>query len=114
MKWISIFKTLAEAEQALKGGRLFTVLVRPLPFKICIASHLGRYFAFADSCPHKRAAFSRGGYLTQGGGVVCPLHQYVFDLKTGDELTNNGCQALDVFEVRADIEGLALRLPIFR
>ena len=114
MKWITLFKTLPEAELALKGGRLFTVLVQPLPFKICVVYYMHQYFAFADNCPHKRAAFSRGGYLTQAGGVVCPLHHYVFDLKTGDEITNNGCQSMDIFPVRADADGLAVRLPIFR
>ena len=114
MKWITLFKTLPEAESALAGGRLFTVQVQPLPFKICVVRHLGGYFAFADSCPHKKATFSRGGYLTQAGGVVCPLHQYVFDLHTGEEITPNGCPMLDVFATRADEEGLAVRLPIFR
>jgi nitrite reductase/ring-hydroxylating ferredoxin subunit len=46
------------------------------------------------------------------GGVVCPLHGYVFNLTTGFEMTNQQCPALHILPLRADGEGLTVGLPL--
>ncbi len=38
-------------------------------------------FAAADRCPHKGGPLSEG--IVHGQSVTCPLHNWVFDLNTG-------------------------------
>ena len=38
-------------------------------------------FAASDSCPHKGGPLSEG--IVHGQKVTCPLHNWVFDLNTG-------------------------------
>lgn len=38
-------------------------------------------FAIDDSCPHKKGPLSEG--IVHGASVTCPLHNWVFDLRTG-------------------------------
>ncbi|MCR9125024.1 MAG: nitrite reductase small subunit NirD [Rhodobacteraceae bacterium] len=38
-------------------------------------------FAVSDACPHRGGPLSEG--IVHGHKVTCPLHNWVFDLKTG-------------------------------
>lgn len=38
-------------------------------------------FALENSCPHKQGPLSEG--IVHGASVTCPLHNWVFDLETG-------------------------------
>ena len=40
-----------------------------------------RVFALNDRCPHKGGPLSEG--IVHGTAVTCPLHNWVFDLNTG-------------------------------
>lgn len=48
---------------------------------ICLVGYQGEVFALAARCPHA------GGDLAQGwcqeGKLVCPVHRYSFDLRSG-------------------------------
>lgn len=117
MPFVTFFHDLAEARTRIQPGRMFTVRVGGLPFRVCVVRRPKPdgedWFAFADVCPHKKASFAQGGWITAQGGVVCPLHQYVFDMATGQEVTNYGCADLRVFQVRAtDPGGLEVDLPL--
>lgn len=115
MPFITLFKDLGEAKNRILPGKMFTVRVNPLPFRICIVRHEEKWYAFSDMCPHKKASFAQGGWVTKQGGVVCSLHEYIFDMATGQEITNNGCADLDTFPVRATAEGgLEVNLPVWR
>lgn len=39
-------------------------------------------FAVSDTCPHKAGPLSEG--IVHGQSVTCPLHNWVFDLNTGE------------------------------
>lgn len=39
-------------------------------------------FAIDDKCPHKGGPLSQG--IVHGNQVTCPLHNWVFDLETGE------------------------------
>lgn len=41
-----------------------------------------RVYALDDRCPHKGGPLSEG--IVHGDRVTCPLHNWVFDLKTGE------------------------------
>ncbi|WP_052889035.1 Rieske (2Fe-2S) protein [Thermogemmatispora carboxidivorans] len=59
-------------------------------------------FATQADCPH------RGGPLADGiigdGKVICPLHAFKFDLRTGAPLGNT-CPQLHTYPVRLDAKG---------
>jgi nitrite reductase/ring-hydroxylating ferredoxin subunit len=40
-----------------------------------------RYYVLDDACPHQGASLASG--TLHGGRVICPLHSWVFDLRTG-------------------------------
>ena len=41
-----------------------------------------RVFALEDRCPHKGGPLSEG--IVHGTSVTCPLHNWVFDMNTGE------------------------------
>ncbi len=45
-------------------------------------------FAATDSCPHKGGPLSEG--IVHGQSVTCPLHNWVFDLNTGQAASEDG------------------------
>jgi nitrite reductase (NADH) small subunit len=86
-------------------GRTFDVGGRQVAV---FRSRDGRVFATQATCPH------RGGPLADGlvgdGVVVCPLHEWRFDLASG--ATPNGTCPLAVYPLTVDAAGhLTLELP---
>lgn len=71
--------------------------------RIAIYKSEGCYYASDDRCPHGNASLSEG--WLEDGKIECPLHQSVFDLKTGKVL-NPPCK-VDVqvypIEIRDDM-----------
>lgn len=50
---------------------------------IAVYKHEGQLYAVDDECPHRSGPLSLGHI--EAGGVVCPLHAWIFDLKTGEK-----------------------------
>lgn len=46
-------------------------------------------FAFAHKCPHAGGIMA-DGFMNEKGCVVCPLHRYQFDCKTGRNTSGEG------------------------
>ena len=68
----------------------------------------GRVFATQGECPHRGGPLADG--LVGSGTVVCPLHEWRFDLETG--ATANGACPVAVYPLTLDDAGrLALQLP---
>ncbi len=59
----------------------------------------GKLFATQADCPHKGGPLADG--LTDDATVVCPLHDRVFDFRTG---TSSDC-SIAVYPVRAAEDG---------
>ncbi|MDJ0820273.1 MAG: nitrite reductase small subunit NirD [Paracoccaceae bacterium] len=55
-------------------------------------------FAATDSCPHKGGPLSEG--IVHGQSVTCPLHNWVFDLNTGQAQGEDG--SITTFPVRVE------------
>jgi len=62
-------------------GRPFIKRVKAGGKTFCLVRYENEVFALSARCPHA------GGDLTQGwckdGKLICPIHRYSFDLKTG-------------------------------
>lgn len=67
----------------------------------------GAIFATAAECPHKGGPLADG--MLSSSTVTCPLHERVYDLANGSELTGD-CD-LKTYPVRRTAEGAILLLP---
>ncbi|MFN3208997.1 MAG: nitrite reductase small subunit NirD [Roseovarius sp.] len=66
-------------------------------------------FATSNTCPHKAGPLSEG--IVHGQSVTCPLHNWVFDLETGQAQGEPGKIAtypLKVEDGRVLIDGVGL------
>lgn len=50
--------------------------------RFCMARTEEGYFAVDDRCPHAGARLGMGGWC-ENGYIVCPVHRYRYDAKTG-------------------------------
>ena len=76
MSWIDIGHV---EDVPLRGARLLKTHIG------CIAvfrTAEAEVFAASNSCPHKGGPLSEG--IVHGQSVTCPLHNWVFDLNTGE------------------------------
>jgi len=62
----------------------------------------GQVFATQAECPHRRGPLADG--IVGAGHVVCPLHEWRFNLETG--VTENGSCPLEVYRARIDADGI--------
>ena len=80
MTWFKLFDSIEAANAYVAIGHVSTINVGKK--KICVAHTSEGFFAINDKCPHNGASLGNG-YCTEEGSVVCPVHRYHFDLKTG-------------------------------
>ena len=80
IRWHKIFESvdLANKQIPLHGAETIRVEKK----KICIARNSSGLFAVSDRCPHQGGSLGQGR-CTDDGTIICPLHRYNFDLKTG-------------------------------
>ena len=57
--------------------------------QICIARHPTGLFAFTNNCPHAGGKLSEG-FIDSLGNIVCPVHHYRYNLKTGRDTMGEG------------------------
>jgi nitrite reductase (NADH) small subunit len=67
-------------------GRAFTIANQTIAL---FRTRSGKLFATANSCPHKNGPLSEG--LLSADSVVCPLHQFRFDMTSGQCDQENIC-----------------------
>ena len=65
-------------------------------------SRQGRVFATQAECPHRAGPLADG--LVGGDSLICPLHNFRFNLETGEPLGND-CTALRTFPVSLNESG---------
>ncbi|MGH9138097.1 MAG: Rieske (2Fe-2S) protein [Acidimicrobiales bacterium] len=71
---------------------------------IAVIAHEGRVFALDNTCIHRKRELARGVVLRDR--IVCPGHQWAFDLATGYEAVKGECQPIyDVRVVDGRVEG---------
>lgn len=73
--------------------------------KICVSRNGDDFFAFEPFCPHRMASLIQGTIVRDE--IVCPLHQYRFDLRSGQVLSGQ-CPDLKVYKVDLSEQGLEI------
>lgn len=82
MNWIDIGHI---DEIPIRGARKIKT---PLGCVAVFRTAENEVFAATDSCPHKGGPLSEG--IVHGQSVTCPLHNWVFDLSTGQAAGEDG------------------------
>lgn len=85
MNWNKIAESRAELFGA--GGDMVEVNVDDKT--ILVVRVAGGMYACAAKCPHAGARMKEG-YVDVQGNLVCPLHRYKFDPRTGRNVSGEG------------------------
>ena len=96
--WIDIGATYAEEVAAARRAGLENACHG------CMSPSFARataeiFAASNNACPHKQGPLSEG--IVHGQSVTCPLHNWVFDLNTG-EAQGSDDGRIDVYPVRLE------------
>ena len=101
MKWFRIFSNEAEARSRIADRKPQLVILGGRRIALVLLG--GKFYAVQDACTHRAASLSEGT-INFLGEIVCPLHHYRFDLRTG-KACDSSCTDLESFPVRIDAEG---------
>jgi nitrite reductase/ring-hydroxylating ferredoxin subunit len=85
MRWYKIFDSLEMAIKKVPKNK--ALLLKIGASKYCLSRHNDTLHFTEDKCPHNGESLSKGtvNYL---GEIICPWHNYRFNLKDGKECQN--------------------------
>lgn len=67
------------------------------------------YYATHNICTHQHA-FMSDGYVEKGC-IECPLHQALFDVRTGEALEGPASEPLTTYSVKVENDEIFVELP---
>ena len=67
---------------------------------VCLYNLGGTICATQDTCTHAEASLAEG--FIDGDAIECPLHQALFDIRTGKVLNPPAAEDLRVYAVQVD------------
>lgn len=74
---------------------------------LCLVGFEGEIYAISAKCPHAGGELA-GGWC-ENGQIVCPLHRYQYNLKTGKGADGQG-DYVDVFPVEVREDGIYVQV----
>ncbi len=77
---------------------------------VCIGHLEDGLYAIDDYCPHQGASLGMGDCIN-GRHVLCPYHQWAFDLKTGAYMGDDLSVEAETFPVQESKKGFFVGLP---
>lgn len=77
--------------------------------KLGLARVKNDFYAFESTCPYRLTSLIPGE-ISDSKEVICPLHSYRFDLKSG-AVKAGMCRDLKVYPVEMDKAGLKISIP---
>ena len=103
---VKLFDSLEEATNKIAMGE--SILLRAADEKgeeenICLSHTKDGFFAVQNKCSHSGADLYKG-FINEKVEVVCPLHGYCFDLKTG-HATRGNTSALKTYRLEWKEQG---------
>ena len=106
MRQIKIFNSKEELENKLPPNSIRLLKIGDK--RISLIRHGSGFFALDDECTHDRASLSQG-YINNVNEIVCPLHQYRFDLATGT-CSKSSCKPVAVYKTYVEDSCLYIEL----
>ncbi len=103
-RWVKIFSSEEEMQNSIVY--LKTNSISAFGKKICLVHGTDGFYAVRDKCPHNGYALS-AGYCIDDNSIVCPIHRYRFDLKTGKALSGMATK-VETFVIKVFSDGVFL------
>jgi nitrite reductase/ring-hydroxylating ferredoxin subunit len=97
---------VAARTDELQPGEVRSLMIEGTP--IALYNINGTFFATHNICTHAYACLS-DGYL-DGEHIECPLHQAIYDVKSGKAVSGPSEGDLQVFAVRVDSDAILIEL----
>lgn len=95
------------SKQDVLAGDL--VRVKYPPYDVLVTLVDGEPCAIEDACNHAGASLSEGNRTEDGACVSCPMHGYVFELRTGKLVAPQGlCDDQRRYEATLDGDDIAV------
>ncbi len=76
--------------------------------RLALFNDSGEYYAIDDMCPHEGGSLSEG--VLHAGRVICPLHSWVFDLRTG-RCPRETHEPVKIYPIRCSAAGVEVQIP---
>lgn len=102
IQWVKIFDSPNALHNSIAEGQAKQIIVKGN--KICVARTTEGVFAVNDRCPHNGASLS-SGFCSEKNEIICPMHRYPFDLKTGRTTSGLAMNVL-TYPVKAEDNGV--------
>lgn len=106
MPWLKVFDDIREIKSQF--AEKDPILLKIGDRKISLVFYGDDAFAFENKCPHSGAPLHKG-HCNDNMEIVCPLHFYQFDLRSGREGMGRNYE-LNTFPVKIDNFKLSIRL----
>lgn len=101
MEWLKVFDSEAEAKQRMSQKSLQLLILSGE--RVCLAYTQQTFYAVQDKCTHNGDSLSKG-HLNHMGEVICPWHNYCFNLQTGSEAQDRS-KDLKTYPIKVDETG---------
>ncbi|MVN20771.1 Rieske (2Fe-2S) protein [Mucilaginibacter arboris] len=100
LEWVKVSENIGIKEAFIKK-------VKAGNRHVCLVGFEGKIYAVSAQCPHA------GGELAEGwckdGQIICPVHRYQYDLKTGRGAKGQG-DYIDTFPVEVREDGIYVQV----
>ncbi|UXP33479.1 Rieske 2Fe-2S domain-containing protein [Reichenbachiella agarivorans] len=106
MTKVLIFDSKDLAEKTIGLNKIIKVRIDNL--EICLTRTRTDYFGFESSCPHMSDDLVKGR-INPDQEVVCPWHDYRFNLRSGEEAQSR-CRDLKRYELSWDNDQLFVHI----
>ncbi len=103
-RWYKVAESMAEIKNVMGNPCLVKVAGR----EICLTVYQNEVRGCAARCPHAGGAMHQG-WVDPLGQLVCPLHRYRFDCKTGRNTSGEG-YFLKTYAVKETDDGVFVGL----
>lgn len=100
--WYKLFDSVTDFENNIPKGKIVN---RTIARKtICFVNGSDGIYALSNKCPHNGASLSMG-YCNDKDEIICPLHRYPFNIKTGRATSGIACSA-DTYPIKIENTGV--------
>ncbi len=107
MKKFIIGSSMEEVKKLIPPGSIKKVMVGNQA--VALTEFKGVFFAFETQCPHRGELLTKGR-INPKGEIICPLHNYRFDLQHG-QVRAGYCPDLKVYRTELHSQGLTVYMP---
>lgn len=104
MKTFTLGSSKDEVLEMIPERTIHTIHLGELPIALVRLDE--KFHAFQAECPHRGSSWIQGS-LTNEAEIICPLHHYKFDLKTG-AVKVGSCGDLEIYQTELTEDGLKI------